>query len=393
MANLLTLIYIGAKSLNKIINPQNSHTGFTYINDINVANEVNKDRTFVPPHMEQYLTDLQSASRMDFSNLILVSRNALFFMHGSRHIKLRKKVMNTLGKAIINKWVPVFDQAIDEVLLKLKNSSNPDIVADFSYPLFLETTQRILGIRPKNPEKFDYWTQQLQTLLQPLLPIRELIKMEAGFADLIDQMRKRQTPLDEKGPKPLLADLLDIVGDDYSEDDALATILVLYGASINISQTMANIIWHLLSAPETIRINAQNEVWVRNNLEYLIKIGASPRYIHSISLTDKNINGQPFNQGDNVLIDLLEIHSVGCPFSNEKSWTTEELSNNSHIAFGKGIHFCVGAFQSRVLIEMAIPKLFTSFNKMSKSTEVPDVRDHKQTVILESLKVNLNQKT
>ncbi|MNK30635.1 Cytochrome P450 [compost metagenome] len=381
---------MGGNSLDKIIKPQNSHSSFAYINDIDIANEVNKDQTFVPPHMEKYLIDLQSASRLDFPNMILVSRNALFFMSGSRHIKLRKKVMNTLGKAKINEWIPVFDQAIDEVLLKLKNSSNPDIVADFTYPLFLETTQRILGIRPNNIEKFDYWTQQLQTLLQPLLPIRELIKMEAGFDDLLNQMRERQTLLDETAPKSLLAELLDIVADDYSEDDALATILVLYGASINISQTMANIVWHLLSAPETIRKNAKNEVWVRNNLEYLIKIGASPRYIHSISLTDKNIGGQHFSQGDNVLIDLLEIHSVGCPFSKEKSWTTEELSNNSHIAFGKGIHFCVGAFQSRVLIEMAIPKLFTSFNKMSILTDTPDVSDHKQTVILKSLKVNLN---
>lgn len=376
----------------KIIKAQHSHPGFTYVNDIDIAGKVNRNEHFVPPHMEKHLTDLQSASGMDFSNLILVSGNALFFMSGGRHIKLRKKIMNTLGKAQISEWNPVFDKAIDDALLKLRNSPDPDIVADFTYPLFLETTQRVLGIRPGDPEKFDYWTQQLQTLLQPLLPIRELIKMENAFGDLLNQMRERQRLPDEESPKSLLMELMDFDLEAYSEDDVLATILVLYGASINISQTMANIIWHLLSAPHAIRECAQDPVWIRNNLEYLIKIGASPRYIHSISLTSQDICGQNFSKGDNVLIDLLEIHSVGCPFAKEKSWSEEELADNSHIAFGKGIHFCVGAFQSRVLIEKAIPRLFTSFLKMTRVTDKPDVSGNRQTVILKSLKVQLNDK-
>lgn len=378
-------------SAEKIIKPQNSHPGFIYLDDLDIANEVNKSGDFAPPHMQKYLTDLQSASGFDFSNLILVSGNALFFMSGERHIKLRKKVMNTLGKAKLGEWIPVFDQAIDQAVQQLRNSSEPDIVADFTYPLFRETTQLILGIRPKDPVKFDFWTQQLQTLLQPLLPLRELKKMEAGFADLMNQMRKRQILLNEKSPKSLLAELMDFDMEDYTEDDVLGTILVLYGASINISQTMANIIWHLLSAPDVVRKQAQDPVWVSDNLEYLIKIGASPRYIHSISQTDKTINGQIFNKGDNVLIDLLETHAVGCPFSKQKSWSEEETSDNSHIAFGKGIHFCVGAFQSRVLIERAIPRLFEKFPEIIKLTAIPEVSDNKQTVILNSIKVCLNQ--
>ncbi|WP_222535577.1 cytochrome P450 [Pedobacter polysacchareus] len=379
-------------STEKIIRPELSHPGFTYINDIDIANEVNKNSDFVPPPMEKYLLELQAASGRDFSNLILVSGNALFFMSGNKHIQLRKKVMNTLGKGNINKWIPIFDEAIDAAILSLKNSGTPDIVADFTYPLFLETTQRVLGVRPNDPERFDYWTQQLQTLLQPLLPLRQLIKMEAGFGDLLDQMREKEIGEKEDNPASLLSELRDFRLEGYSEDDVLATILVLYGASVNISQTMANVVWHLLSAPEAISACAKDPAWVTNNLEYLIKISASPRYIHSISMTNKKIGGLDFSKGDNVLIDLLEVHNVGCPFAKEKSWTKEELSNNSHIAFGKGIHFCVGAFHSRVLIERAIPKLFASFPKITKLTDVPDVSDQKQTVILNSLKVSLNEK-
>ncbi|WP_316840663.1 cytochrome P450 [Pedobacter gandavensis] len=375
----------------KIIIPEHSHPGFSYVYDIEVANEVNKNSDFAPPHMEKYLLDLQAASGRDFSNLIRVSGNALFFMTGNKHIQLRKKVMNTLGKGQIKEWIPVFDLAIDAAILNLKDAVNPDIVADFTYPLFLETTQRVLGMRPQDPERFDHWTQQLQTLLQPLLPLRQLIKMEAGFGDLLNQMRERDTRANEESPVSLLTELMDFKMDGYTQDDVLATILVLYGASINISQTMANVVWHLLSAPEAIRRCAADPLWVSNNLEYLIKIGASPRYIHSISLTNKTVGSQEFSKGDNVLIDLLEVHAVGCPFAKEKNWTKEELADDAHIAFGKGIHFCVGAFHSRVLIERAIPKLFANFPEINKLSDVPDVSDQKQTVILNTLKVSLNQ--
>jgi cytochrome P450 len=375
----------------KLIIAENSHNGFIYVNDINIALEVNKNEDFVPPNMEKYLTDLQSATGKDLSNLILVSKNALFFLSGNQHIKLRKKIMNSLGKVSIQKWIPAFDQAIARALLNLKQSSSPDIVHDFTYPIFLETTQKVLGIKPEDPLEFDFWTQQLQTLLQPLLPLRKLMKMESALGDLLNQIRKSNESNFQGSPKSLLQELKSFNLENYTEDDALATILVIYGASINISQTLANIVWHILSAPEQIRLNAKDPVWIKNNLEYLIKVGASPRYIHSISLKDIQIGEQNFMKGDNVLIDLLEIHQVGCPFSKQKTWDKAELSKNTHIAFGKGAHFCVGAFQSRVLIERAIPQLFANFPNLTIMTGPPDIGSNKQTVFLKSLKV-LNNK-
>lgn len=369
----------------------NNSKAYISINDLEEAIAVNINKDFIPPNMYAYLDSLQKKSGLDFYNLKLVAYNSLFFISGPRHIKLRKKVLSLLSKKAINLWIPHFEKSIEQALLNLKTSSDPDLVRDFSYPLFNLTTQQFFGIKPNEPAKFNYWTQQIQTLLQPLLPLRELKRMEIAFKEMLDQLRNAELLEESPVPKPLIYDLLEFQMEDYGNEDALALLIVLYGASINFAQTLTNIVWHILTGPVALKVRAQDPIWVEQNLEYLIKIGASVRYIRSIAQEDVVVAGHSFKKGDLASIDLLELHTGGCPFKDDKKWNAEGLTSNKHLAFGKGVHFCVGAYQSRLLISLTLPKLFSYFPQLAKSETAVDInQDKKEAVILESLKVNLN---
>lgn len=374
---------------NTIPQSPESHQGFVYIKDMDIAQKVSIDTSLGPPKMEEHLKAIQEQSGHDLQHLILVAANALFFMSGEKHAALKQRILRSIGPFRKGDWEMLIDKAIDQALSGLEDKKQVDLVSEFTYPLFTQATQSVLGIAPGDPAAFEYWVSRLQELLEPLLPLRVLRKMEGAFSDLLGQMRGQGSLQTYERYTPLLAELLADPVKGFKQDDMYGAVLVLYGASLNVSQTLANVIFHLLSAPEAYRASASDPEWVREHLEYLIKIGASPRYIHRIAHENKVSGDYTLTQRDNVLVDLPEVHTQGCPFNHAEKWQDESIRHNSHLAFGRGIHYCVGAGYARHVIERAIPALFNHFSEISLVNSEPDISDNPQAVALNSLHCHL----
>ncbi len=364
-----------------------THKGFIYIQDIETAYKISLAEGFRSPTMESHLRAIQNEGKIDLTYLTLVSKNALFFMSQDRHLELRNKVLKHIGPAKMKKWEQIIDQIINEQINSITETTSVDLIKQFTYPLYRKATQRLLGVNSSNPENFEYWVTRLQELLEPLLPIRTLKQMEVAFKDLIIQLKAGNSLKEEinENPPSLLSELLNWNNPKFNQDDIFSAVLVLYGASINVSQTLANIIYHLLSAPNSIRESASDPKWVKNNLEYLIKIGASPKYVHRIATKDQKFGEYFIAEKDNVLLDLPAIHSNGCPYQNSEKWEENILQKKFHLAFGQGIHYCVGAGYSRFIIRKAIPVLFNKFKNIDLQSKTPDLGNLNQAVSLNSL--------
>ena len=373
-----------------------SHRGFIYVDDIETAHKISLADGFRSPTMETHLNAIQNEGNIDLTYLILISKNSLFFMSEERHLELRNKVLKHIGPAKMNQWEAIIDQIITDQIDIIKKADTADLVSQFTYPIYKKATLRLLGIRTSNPENFEYWVKRLQELLEPLLPLRVLKQMENVFKNLISQLKEenslkeeREEEIEEDSPPSLLTELLNWNTPNFNEDDIFAAVLILYGASINVSQTLANIIYHLLNAPDAIKEKASDPKWVKNNLEYLIKIGASPKYINRIATKKQDIGEYSIAENDNVILDLPAIHSNGCPYKLNTSWKEGLAEKKIHLAFGQGVHYCVGAGYSRFIIRKAIPVLFDKLKNIQLKSKIPDIGNLSQATSLNSLDVTL----
>ncbi|MDG3581282.1 cytochrome P450 [Galbibacter pacificus] len=374
-------------------NANKSHKAFVYINDIKTAMEISMDNHFGPPRMKQHLLEIDAQSNLDLSTLILIVENALFFMSGERHAILKQRILRIIGPAKKRKWDYIIEEAISESISNLSATKQIDLIADFTYPIYRNATQRLLGISPENPQIFEYWVPKLQELLEPLLPLRTLGKMEEAFKSLLQEVkRNRNTNTDMKKNEfiPLIDDLIKNPIKNFTDDDYYAVILVLYGASLNISQTLGNILFQLLKAPEEIKKMASNPKWVNRNLERLIKSAGSAPYVHRVSSDDARYGDYKIKKNDNVLLDLPQIHTGGCPFQ-QLDWGEEKIGRNDHLAFGRGIHYCVGAGFARHLMERAIVMLFVEYPDLVIVEQTLDIVENNPIVALNSLKCKLNE--
>ncbi|WP_346891473.1 hypothetical protein [uncultured Roseibium sp.] len=164
-------------------------------------------------------------------------------------------------------------------------------------------------------------------------------------------------------------------GEDFSMRDKKALVLVLYGASFNLAHTLGNIAHWILTLPKEERLDVADQAWVDGNLEELLSICASPKYIYRMARKPVTVDGVKLAQNDTLRLQLLSINR-GTAVGN--------------LAFGHGLHRCVGAALSRRVFKSALPRLFQRFPDITLVPRGHRYFDMSQTIAMSSLPCRLS---
>ncbi|PWR04572.1 hypothetical protein DKT77_00985 [Meridianimarinicoccus roseus] len=324
---------------------------------------VNDDRSWGPPPLDTHLRAVQQHTGTELGPAIRIARNAMFFMSGPRHAAARREVAAVLGGNRITAWQPLIDQVIADTLDTLAERPTPDLIADFADPLFRGIMQPLLGVQPNDRAVFDAEAPLLQDVLEPWLPMRSLLELQKVFDRLLGAM---QDPKALPGqPQPLLGHLLARPPEDFDADDCKALVLVLYGASFNLVHTLGNVLHHLLAVPgdrPDIPSSAPDRAAL---VDGLIAVCASPKYIYRVAREDGAVNGIKLRRGDTLRVQLLSVNRD---------------AGTGHLAFGHGLHRCVGAAATRHILRAALPALFERFPGLDLIPGAERYHDMTQTI-------------
>lgn len=333
---------------------------------------VSDDNTWAPPQMEPYLQAVSQRSEKDMSTALLIARNAMFFMSGPRHSEIRLATANLLGGNKIVRWRPHIEEQTIQALERLSNSSDADLISDFSEPLFRGIAQPILGVRPSDQRRFDALAPKLQDGLEPWLPLRDLYELQEFFTELTALIS--DAPESEKSATSLLDDLCAADLQNYNAVDLRAFVLVLYGASFNLSHTLGNILHYGLTLSMQQRAQFSDPDWIKQNLEQLISLCASPKYIYRMARKAAQAGDIPVRQNETLRLQLLQINrGIG----------------TGNLAFGHGLHRCIGAALTKEVLRAALPRFFATFPDAALTAQTLRFRDMTETVALESLPCRL----
>lgn len=340
------------------------------IRDIETARGiVNDDAAFAPPQMEPHLRLLETASGRDMSTAIRISRNALFFMSGERHAIARRAIAEFLGGNRLGVWEGLIDEHIGDTLDALDPVGTVDLVGGYADPLFRKITQSIFGIKATDIDRFNMLAPKLQDVLEPWLPLRDLVRMQDMFGELFDLMIVPEKAKQDSVPS-LLAALLTAELRDFDADDIKALILVLYGASFNLSHTLGNVLHWILIQPPEERRDVADPQWIAGNLERLIALCASPKYIYRMARAAEQRGGLDLGIRDTARLQLASI---------------DRDVSHGHLAFGHGLHRCVGAALTRLVLRRAVPEIFKRFPNIKLVPQGHKYFDMSQTVAMSSL--------
>jgi cytochrome P450 PksS len=258
----------------------------------------------------------------------------------------------------------------------------------YALPLPLTIIAELLGIPPEHRSR-------LHALSRSSLAASSTLDVLRSFPDqrfLVRRLRKLIAERRRKPSEDLITALVQAeeAGDKLSEEELVGTIVLLliagYETTVNLIGTGA---LALIENHEQRQMLLENGVSPDSAIEELLRY-TSPLDLASLRFAreDLQIDAVRIPRGDLVLAVLGSANHDETQFLDPE---TLDLTRepNRHVAFGQGVHFCVGAPLARLEGQIALTTLFQRFPDLRLSCSPQSLRWRKSLIVrgLEELPV------
>ncbi|WP_430542477.1 cytochrome P450 [Streptomyces iconiensis] len=315
------------------------------------------------------------------------SPGGLGFSDPPAHTRLRRILTPEFTMRRLRRLVPRIEDIVEERLDAMEGQEGPvDLVREFALPIPSLTICELLGVPYEDRHGFQQLAMDRFDLFAGTnAPFGAMSESLTYFRDIV--RKQRAEPGDG-----LLGMIVREHGDDV-DDEELAGLAdgVLTGGFETTASTLALGSLVLLRNPdvfESVRTDdAMAAPFVDEVLRYLTAVQlAFPRFARE----DFEIAGQVIPRGDMVLCSLSSANRDPA-YTADGGHFDPHRGAPGHLAFGYGIHRCIGAELARMELRTAYPALTRRFPAMRLATPPQDLAFRKLSIVygIESLPVHL----
>jgi cytochrome P450 len=272
--------------------------------------------------------------------------------------RLRALVSKAFTPCLIERMRPRVQEIADALLDAVQDKGEMDLIDDYVFPLPITVIAELLGVSAEDRDKFREWSDAAvsgdatQEYVEKVL----LPHMQA-FTGYLRAMfeEKRKNPEDD-----LISALVraEEAGDKLSEDELLAMVFLLLVAG---HETTVNLIGNgmlaLLQHPDQLQKLKDDPSLVKPAIEELLRYdGPVETSTERFAREDVRIGGTVIPRGEMVTVVIASADHDPERFPDPEVLDITR-ADNKHLAFGKGIHFCLGAPLARMEGQIAINTL------------------------------------
>ena len=280
------------------------------------------------------------------------------------HTRLRRLVTKAFTARAVQHLRPRIERITDDLLDRVETAAANgavDLMEFFAAPLPIRVIGELLGVEPADRDIF-------RTAVDPVLTKTDPDELGTALATLTSLLSvliagKRHRPADD-----LLTALVEVTddGDQLSEDELLATayllILAGYETTVNL---IGNGLLALLHNPSELELLRANPSRLPDAVEEFLRF-ESPLNIATVRFTTVGIRVDDVDipADELVMIAPLAANHDGDQFDKPDRLDITRKPN-AHLAFGHGIHYCIGAPLARLEAEIALGRLLARFDRIT----------------------------
>jgi cytochrome P450 len=326
---------------------------------------------------------LDAAGEIDHD---LADNRPFVFLDPPDHTRLRRLVTKAFTPRTVERQRPRVQALVDELLDAVVPTGSIELIEDLAYPLPVQVISEMIGVPPEDHERFKGWSRDLARGLDPdfILPPevlelrnRAVEAFSEYFLELIAE--RRRSPQDD-----LLSALVaaEDEGDRLTEQELLSTLTLLLVAG---HETTVNLIANgtlaLLRHPAELRRLRDDPSVSRSAVEELLRYDPPVQLTGRVALEDIALDDVTVEAGTFALLLLASANRDPEAFSDPDRVDLGRTDNH-HLAFGFGTHFCLGAPLARLEGEIALTTLVRRCPDLALAT---DELRYKENLILRGL--------
>lgn len=323
------------------------------------AEEVLKDPRFIKDMSKIY------GGSMD---MLSVFTQNMLFADPPDHKRLRGLAQKAFTPKMISGMRGRIQEITDELLEAMEGKDRVDLIDDYAFPLPIIVICEILGVPSADRDKFRLWSNSLIEGTSGELGASVYQHMNE-FVQYLGQWfaKVREQPGDD-----LISSLIQAEeeGDRLSERElyGLVTLLIIAGHETTVN-LIGNTVLSLLETPEQRKLLEQQPELINQAIEESLRYNGPVEFSTSRwASEDFEFQGRALKKGDLVVVSLNSANHDPEKFAEPELFDIQR-EKSPHLAFGKGIHMCLGAPLARMEGDVAITSLLKRFPQMKLAVE------------------------
>ena len=283
-----------------------------------------------------------------------LQRNQLIDMEPPDHTRLRRLVLSAFTPRTVASQRPRIQGIVDGLVDRARGRGEFDLLGDLIEDLPVTVIADMLGIPEADRGRLRPWAADITLMFELWLPEsaqRRAAGASAEFtAFMEDLVRERRL----RPGEDLLSDLIRVAetGDALSDDEVVATAVLLLNAGHEASVNGAgNSWWALFRHPAALaRLRAEPDL-VTTAVDELLRFDTPAPMFERWALEDVEVGGVSIPRGQELALLFASANRDAAAFEHADEIVLDRRPN-PHVAFGAGIHFCLGAPLARLELDI-----------------------------------------
>src|SRR2546421_2103113 len=274
------------------------------------------------------------------------------------HRKLHNLVNQAFTPRAVARLADRITQITQELLDQVKAQGKMDVVSDIAFPLPAKVIAEMLGVPPQDWDIFQRWAhggpESTEARQEGRRPMQE--EMSDYFLALLRERRR--------APREDLVSALskaEVDGERLSEYELVQFCKLLLGAGHETTKNLiANAIVCFTDHPDAMERLKREPSLMPKAIEEALRYLPPVWFLFRQTRSDVELGGQHIPANQIVLAWTASANRDAAQFHDPDQFDIEREPNR-HLAFGHGVHFCVGAplarLEARIVLQMMLEQL------------------------------------
>ncbi len=299
------------------------------------------------------------------------------------HTRIRKLMEGAFTAHRVKALEPDIAQVVSELIDEFADKGAADGVQDFAVPMTIRIICAQLGLTDFDPDKIQRWSLAVTSQIGRMQDREQMRENAREICDLqnylIANIRAREeTPRDD-----LLSDMIHARAEDeenptltFKEVVSLARALLIAGNETT-ATALGNLLYILATQPEladAVYDNLDDDRYMTRFVEELLRLEPPVRGLSRMTTKEVELGGVTLPKGAHMLNLYASGNDDETVFECPRKFDVERPNIVRHVAFGSGVHRCVGLSLARMEIKVAAREFVRRLKDLKLEIALEDIR-------------------
>lgn len=336
--------------------------------------------------------ELAPPQKSEYAAFHAIQQGSLLEIEPPDHSRIRAVVHTIFTpkhvRQLSEKVTALCERLADDMGARLEREAN--LITEFAEPIPVTVIAELLGVPESDRHLLVPWSKAIIGMFEPEgTPemARAANSAAQEFSDYLRELIKAKREQPQNDLISRMVEVHDTQPDKISESEIVANgILFLDAGHEAVVNVIGNGMLALLRHPEALQRLRDDLDLAPTAIEEMLRFDSPLQFFERYVLEDIEYKGHTWAKGSKLCLFYASANHDPAVFDHPETFDITRQPN-PHIAFGLGLHYCIGAPLARVELQAALTTLLTRFPKLRLLTEQPEYHPKNVFHYLKELRV------